>query len=851
MRKKILFLAVVTLFVWNKGQSQNNTLHFDGVNDYVDITTPLASFMTGRNAFSFETWIKPDVVQNAPYGMIFSANSNTNQLHRFVLRLSGAGDATSNTITLNIPVGGTSYKLTGTTNVMDGECHHIAWTYNKDTSRLYIDGVLQGTMIQSLSFQSTDKYSLGQEFDPPGYTPSDFFKGSIDECRIWDNAISSTQISDLMHTEILPTHTGLFAYFQCNQGTPGGNNTSETQLINAVDISSSGTLHNFSLTGSSSNFIEGSCCVSNYTEAPRNALHFDGVNDYVDITAPLASFMTGRTEFSFETWIKPDAVQNNPYGMIFSANSNTNQLHRFVLRLSGAGDAVTNSVTLNIPWSGSSYKLTGTTNVMDGECHHIAWTYNNDTSRLYIDGVLQGSMIRSLSFQSTDKYSLGQEFDPPGYTPSDFFKGSIDECRIWDNAISSTQISNLMNTEISPTYSGLFAYFQCNQGIPGGNNSTETHLINSVNAHQSGTLTNFTLAGSSSNFIDPNCCISSITSSKNALHFDGVNDYVDLTSSISYFMTGRTEFSFEVWIKPDLPQTAPYGMIFSANSDSESELLHRFVLRLSGDEDIVSNSVVLNIPSGGFFHKLTGTTNVMDGKCHHVAWTYNNGTSRLYIDGILQGTMNRTLVFELTDRFSLGQEFDPPGFTPSDFFKGSMDECRIWDHEISSTQITSFMNMEISPASSGLEAYFQFNQGISGGNNSGETSLNNTVNPSQSGTLHNFGLIGSTSNFVQVMCKIVSKSALAETQMNTLNSVDASLYPNPADNFFYISLPEKELAQIQVLNSSGQILLKQEFNFDHDSKRIETENLINGIYFVRIYLKNSNQLLVKKLVVNH
>ena len=38
------------------GYSQNNCLHFDGSNDYIDIP----SLGTGLNQFTLETWINPE-----------------------------------------------------------------------------------------------------------------------------------------------------------------------------------------------------------------------------------------------------------------------------------------------------------------------------------------------------------------------------------------------------------------------------------------------------------------------------------------------------------------------------------------------------------------------------------------------------------------------------------------------------------------------------------------------------------------------------------------------------------------------------------------------------------------------
>ena len=58
------------------------------------------------------------------------------------------------------------------------------------------------------------------------------------------------------------------------------------------------------------------------------------------------------------------------------------------------------------------------------------------------------------------------------------------------------------------------------------------------------------------------------------------------------------------------------------------------------------------------------------------------------------------------------------------------------------------MNCELSGNESGLLAYYKFNQGIAGDNNSGETTLNDETVNSNDGTLANFALNGGASNWV-------------------------------------------------------------------------------------------------------
>jgi hypothetical protein len=62
---------------------------------------------------------------------------------------------------------------------------------------------------------------------------------------------------------------------------------------------------------------------------------------------------------------------------------------------------------------------------------------------------------------------------------------------------------NNKDTELSGSEPGLIAYYKFNQGVSNGNNSSETTLYDITINGNNGTLTNFTLNGTSSNWTAP------------------------------------------------------------------------------------------------------------------------------------------------------------------------------------------------------------------------------------------------------------------------------------------------------------------------------------------------------------
>ena len=77
-----------------------------------------------------------------------------------------------------------------------------------------------------------------------------------------------------------------------------------------------------------------------------------------------------------------------------------------------------------------------------------------------------------------------------------------------------------------------------------------------------------------------------------------------------------------------------------------------------------------------------------------------------------------------------------------------MDEVRLWDVARTQAQIQSTMFSEIPANTPGLVAYYRFNQGTVGADNTGPTTLTDAATPAHNGLLRNFALSGATSNWV-------------------------------------------------------------------------------------------------------
>ena len=216
-----------------------------------------------------------------------------------------------------------------------------------------------------------------------------------------------------------------------------------------------------------------------------------------------------------------------------------------------------------------------------------------------------------------------------------------------------------------------------------------------------------------------------------ALNFDGTNDFV----SVNTGYTGGNSVTYEAWVRPTTLGLGYRSIIMNNNFASPGNVHFQFdggrlLFAVSGSADYYSNFVFT------------------PGNWYHVAATYTNaggGKVRLYVNGIA-----RDSAFTVTPpSIATGEPFRIGSWAgdPARQFIGDIDEVRIWDTERTAAEIAGNMNCEVQPQA-GLQLVYHFNQGIAGGNNGGTTSLTDGSGNGRTGTLNNFTLNGTTSNWV-------------------------------------------------------------------------------------------------------
>ncbi|MCE2496267.1 MAG: T9SS type A sorting domain-containing protein [Flavobacteriales bacterium] len=268
--KRLSAAALLLSFIASQKAEAQNALSYDGTDDYVQTTFPGISGNLNRTV---EAWIRTTANSDPGTGghqlvIVDWGSMSLGQRSTFCMV---AGNA------IRFEVGGNG--LSGSVAINDGLWHHVAVTYTSTVSvnqvKLYLDGQLeaQGNLTQPVNSSQINNLMIGRRNDGVNY-----FEGDIDEVRVWNIARTQAEIQADMNSEFCSPPTGLAVYYKANEGVAGGNNAGSTNMPNHVSSNYDGTLMNFALNGSSSNWIAGSSISTGNTTA---SFQVDGCNQYI------------------------------------------------------------------------------------------------------------------------------------------------------------------------------------------------------------------------------------------------------------------------------------------------------------------------------------------------------------------------------------------------------------------------------------------------------------------------------------------------------------------------------------------------------------------------------------------
>jgi len=449
----------------------------------------------------------------------------------------------------------------------------------------------------------------------------------------------------------------------------------------------------------------------------QSGLQFDGTNDHV--TFGTASQL-GATTFTIECWFKRTGVGA-------TASTGTGGVTAVPLLAKGRGEA--DGSTLDMNWflgirgtdsvlvadyeegtgqtsPGLNHPVAGTTVIRSHLWYHAAATFDGTTLRLYLNGMLEATLVvgagRLPQAASVQHASLATALSSTG-AAAGFFAGALDEPRVWSVARSQAEIQAGLAGEIA-SGPGLLGRWGLNEGAG-------TTASNSVAGSPAGALVN-----------DPAWVAGSPFSVNYALLFNGTNGVASFGNPPEL---GLPQFTIECWFRRDGAGTGTntgtggaiaIPLLAHGRGDQDTGQVHvNWFLGIRASDHVLMADFEESSagPSPSLNHPVFGTTPIpADGVWHHGAATYDGATWRLYLDGILEATLDvhRPAGTPTVMPASLGSALNTAG-TADGFFHGAIDEARVWSVARDSGALVGAINTPLEGPVAGLVARWGLNEG--------------------------------------------------------------------------------------------------------------------------------------------
>jgi hypothetical protein len=302
----------------------------------------------------------------------------------------------------------------------------------------------------------------------------------------------------------------------------------------------------------------------------------------------------------------------------------------------------------------------------------------------------------------------------------------------------------------------------------------------------------------------------------NALSFDGDNDVVIIANQP---LKNTTDFTIEAQILNE--NISPDQNVFMQFYDVTN---NRFELRFdNGMLSMYSQKLLLD--------DVSTTFTVPVGTYFHFAMVKSGTTTKMYVDGTEVKSFVGT--YFLGSGLQFGRYFTNTSFS----FKGQMDEIRMWNVAKSISAIEATPKCGLVGNEANLVGYWDFNQGLGSGDNTTITTLIDKSASKINGTLTDFALTGTSSNWIpSAVCPEIPNAITTE---NIANAV--KIFPNPANNWIEIKGADNN-SEVEIYSVSGQLVMSQEAQ----GRILFPSSMENGMYVVHVKGNSTQKFKIVK-----
>jgi len=670
---------------WNASGKYGGALSFDGVNDFVNVT----SIGTLSGDVTIYAWINASPLQTGNY--IYFLDLSRASGSGIQLALYSDGRVT------NDNAGGPTYMLWGP-RLNDYRWHHVAMARQGTTYSLYVDGQFQnstpGTSVTYTNLQ------VGKRF-----TGSSYFNGSIDEVRVWSRALSADEIQQQYYSNLAKYAPDRWL-FTSNQGSFEGShnfsayaidsqgrlNSTETRTINVaydwvsfvaptpangsvsynsnINIAANVTDVNlseflFNWNGTNTTFYNDSLVLGyNFDDVASVG---DSASKVVDISRDgnnglIYAATKALLHLDENSGTTTRDESNNSYACVISGPTWTMQSKSgSALDFDGNGDYLV--------CSGLSVPENGTASIEAWVNMRELASEDSTAKHLFTNLLYQHPANNYFYVQATNDYFSWAPSKNTWYHIVLTYNNQTTSAKLYHNGVA-TSISLQGAYHVMPVWSGNIGHSSGNYAI---NGTLDEVAVYNRELTAAEVVQHYAAGRAHHDGWDPNGKWNS------AIKFDGVDDYV-LTPSFA-LSSPSSSLTYSFWLK-SYPVSS-YGNIITDNSESGSSgfiWVHR--TSASGLRAEFANGTNWIQPiASNFFTGYDGAWLKAD-----VVFDFANRWVKFYRNGALFYWYNSStpILFPSANRVKYVGGSTNTGYGE---FNGSIDEFRLWNRVLSDSEV--------------------------------------------------------------------------------------------------------------------------------------------------------------------
>ena len=352
----------------------------------------------------------------------------------------------------------------------------------------------------------------------------------------------------------------------------------------------------------------------------------------------------------------------NPDQVLYSEGGNGSG--RFLMDFNNSGNP--GKISIFLPSTYSPAVLRGNTTLSLNTWYNIVWTDNGGTAQLYINGAPDGANFNytpAIS-SSTGGVAIGAVYDGQAGDTYGFTHGIIDDVRLWNYALPSSQASTIYNGGRNGGGGAMAGWWKL----------VET---SGVTAHDSSGNTN------------TGTTIGSPTWGSPGVFLNGTNQYVVLAQNNSlplYSTAASNSLTVSLWV---YLEGASSDQVFYSESGNGSG---RFLLDFNNSGNPGKISIFL--PATYSPAVLRANTTLAPNTWYNIVWTDNGGTAQLYINSAPDGAnFNYTAAISGgTTGAAIGAVYDGQAEDTYGFSHGIIADVRFWKYLLPSSQVSTIYN---------------------------------------------------------------------------------------------------------------------------------------------------------------